>query len=89
MTLFTSYSDNNHTGWGDPEYDRLVERGAREHDPALRQRVYDEAQRILCERDAPIAPFFVAAAHYAVAERTRGFAPNGLDLWLLDRVEAR
>jgi oligopeptide transport system substrate-binding protein len=89
MSLFTSASDNNHTGWADARYDRLVERAARERDPARRQRLYDEAQRLLCEREAPIAPLFVAAVHYAVSPRLAGFVPNALDVWFLDAVEAR
>jgi oligopeptide transport system substrate-binding protein len=86
MQLFTGSSANNHTGWANPRYDELVERAARESSPELRQRLYDEAQRILCERDAPIAPLFVQAINLAVAPRVRGFEPNPMDILFLDRV---
>jgi oligopeptide transport system substrate-binding protein len=79
MNLFTSYSENNHTGWANPHYDDVVQRAAREPDPARRQALYDEAQRILCEEDVPIVPLFVTAANFAVQARVHGFAPSAMD----------
>lgn len=86
MNLFTSYSANNHTGWASPRYDALVERAARERDPGKRQLLYDEAQRLLCEEEVPIIPFFVASFNFAVGERVRGFEPNPMDILYLERV---
>ncbi len=86
INLFTSYSDNNHTGWANPHYDALVARAAAEPDPALRQRLYDEAQRILVEQDVPIVPFFVASFNWAGAPRVRGFAPNAMDILYLEQL---
>jgi len=87
MNLFTSTSANNHTGWGDARYDSLIERAAREADPASRQALYDEAQRILCEEQVPIIPFFVSALNMAVAARVEGFELNAMDIYFLDQVE--
>ncbi len=87
MNLFTSYSANNHTGWGNPRYDRLVEQAATERDATVRQRLYDEAQRILVEGDAPIAPLFVSAINLLVDDRVRNFEPNSMDLWFFEGVE--
>ncbi len=86
MNLFTSTSANNHSGWSNPRYDELVERASRERDPAVRQALYDEAQRILCEQDVPIVPLFVAPANFAVAASVTGFELNAMDLLFLDRV---
>ncbi len=88
MNLFTSYSATNHTGWGNARYDALVEQAAREPDVGRRQALYDEAQRILCEQDVPIAPLFVSAINLAVAERVKGFEPNPMDIFFLERVRA-
>jgi oligopeptide transport system substrate-binding protein len=88
MNLFTSSSANNHTGWSDPRYDALIARAARESDFARRQALYDDAQRILCEEQVPIIPFFVSALNLAVAPRIEGFEPNAMDLYFLDRVKA-
>jgi len=87
MNLFTSYSDNNHSGWGNPRYDALVERAAREADPERRQRLYDEAQRILCEEEVPIVPLFVSSLNLAVSSRVRNFEPNAMDILFLEDVE--
>jgi oligopeptide transport system substrate-binding protein len=86
MNLFTATSANNHTGWANARYDEIVAMASRESDPAARQALYDEAQRILCEQDVPIVPFFVAPANFAVAARVRGFEPNPMDIFFFDRV---
>ncbi len=88
MNLFTSYSENNHTGWASPRYDALVERAAREPDPARRQTLYDEAQRLLCEEDVPIVPLFVTAANFALQPRVRGFQTSPMDLFFFETVSA-
>jgi oligopeptide transport system substrate-binding protein len=89
MNLFASYSANNHTQWGSPRYDRLVEQAASERDPNRRQSLYDAAQRILCEEEVPIVPLFVTAINLLVSERVQGFRPNPMDLMFLERVRAR
>lgn len=88
MSLFTSYSENNHTGWANPRYDDVVQRAAREPDPAERQRLYDDAQRILCEEDVPIAPLYVSSANFAVGPHVSGFAPSPMDLFFFEKVSA-
>jgi len=88
MNLFTSYSENNKTGWANPIYDELVERAAREADPAQRQILYDQAQTILCEQDVPIVPLFVTASNFAVARRLHGFVPRAMDQYFFDEVSA-
>jgi len=88
MNLFTSYSENNKTRWANPRYDALVERAARAADPAERQRLYDEAQAILCQEDVPIVPLFVTASNFAVARRLHGFVPRAMDQYFFDEVSA-
>ena len=88
MNLFTSTSANNHTGWGNARYDALVERAAGVRDPAVRQRLYDEAQRILCEREVPIAPLFVSSRNAVVSPRIRGLELNPMDILFLEQVRA-
>jgi ABC-type transport system substrate-binding protein len=63
-----------------------VDRASRETDVPARQALYDEAQRILVERDVPIVPFFTAPANFAVAERVKGFEPNAMDIFFFDQV---
>ena len=86
MNLFTRESANNHTGWGSPRYDELIARARGERDPAARQQLYDEAQRILCELEAPIAPLFVSSRNAVVNPRVRGLELNTMDILFLERV---
>jgi oligopeptide transport system substrate-binding protein len=61
MKLFTATSGNNYTHWKSPRYDQLLDQAAREPDAAKRAKLYDEAQKILCETDLPIMPLFWTA----------------------------
>ena len=47
------------------------------------------AQRILCEEEVPIIPFFVTSLNLAVAPRVQRFEPNAMDIYFLDRVSVR
>lgn len=58
MKLFTANSGNNNTRWKNPHYDQLLEQAARELNAAKRAKLYDAAQKILCETDLPIMPLF-------------------------------
>ena len=58
MKLFTSNSGNNHPRWKNNRYDQLLEIAAREWDVNRRVKLYDEAQRILCEIDLPLVPLY-------------------------------
>jgi len=86
MELFTSQSENNHTGWRHARYDAGVEQAASEPDPARRQELYDELQRILCEQELPIAPLFVEAMNWAASPRLAGFDVTPLDQYFFDEV---
>ncbi len=58
MKLFTSNSGNNHGRWKNSKYDQMLEQAAQESDNAKRTQIYDQAQRLLTETDAAIAPLF-------------------------------
>jgi oligopeptide transport system substrate-binding protein len=86
MALWTSGSGNNRTRWKNEAYDRLVARGTEEPEPKRRKAIYDEAQRILLEQDAPIVPVYFSASNRLIHPRVRRFPANPLDLWILKRV---
>jgi len=58
MKLFTSNSGNNHLRWKNNRYDQLTDAAAREFDAKKRVKLYDDAQRILCEIDLPMVPLY-------------------------------
>jgi len=86
MNLFTTHSGNNNTGWGNPEYDRLIAIGTAERTRTLRTKIYDRAQKILCEEDIPIMPLFVAAQNILLKNKIKGFKPDAMDILYLKKI---
>src|SRR2546422_8208822 len=78
MKLFTANSGNNQTRWKNQRYDQLLERAAQELDSAKRVKLYDEAQKILCETDLPIMPFFWTAESTLLNPRFTGLELNSM-----------
>lgn len=87
MTLFTSYSEQNHTQWGDPKYDRLVEDAKSLLNPKKRARLYDKAQKILLDEVTAIIPLYLYAFNVMYDENVvKGVHMNPLDTWQYDTV---
>jgi oligopeptide transport system substrate-binding protein len=61
--VFHSTSQNNDTGWSNPEFDALVEQAARETDTATRIDLYAQAEDILITQDAAIIPIYFYAGN--------------------------
>jgi oligopeptide transport system substrate-binding protein len=78
MKLFTSNSGNNNTRWRHARYDQLLEQAARELDAKKRVKLYDEAQRILCESELPIMPLFWTAESTVLNPRFTGLEFNSM-----------
>ncbi len=78
MKIFTSTSGNNSTRWQNRHYDWLLEQAARELDPARRRKLYDKAQKILCETDVPIIPLFWTAESTLLRPHYMGLELNSL-----------
>jgi oligopeptide transport system substrate-binding protein len=66
LDLFMSENPNNRTGWRSARYDETLRRANAEAEPAMRQTLLQEAERILVEEDAPIVPlyFYVSIEYY-------------------------
>jgi oligopeptide transport system substrate-binding protein len=80
MGVFLSDSGNNHTRWKSQRYDELVGRAVVTLDPKERQKLYDEAQRLLLERDTAIIPVYVAEKTYLVKPYVRNLTISPLNL---------
>jgi len=86
MNLFECNSGNNRTGWCNPKYDELVESAAEEKDPEKRVVLYNRAQKILTQTDAPIAPFYITNQQNLIKPYVLGLKPNPLDMVLFNKV---
>lgn len=56
--VFRSDADFNYGHFSNPDFDSLVDRAAAIHDPAERQALYIQAERLLCETEAGIIPLY-------------------------------
>ncbi len=78
VDLFLTGGDNNKTGWGNEEYDRLVHGAVTEVDPVKRLRMLERAEAILMD-ELPIIPIYYYVDKNMVAPRLGGFFPNPED----------
>jgi oligopeptide transport system substrate-binding protein len=68
----------NDTGYANPAYDKLLERSMQERDPARRQALLEEAERILLA-DQPLMPIYFYVTRRVVKPWVTGWEPNLLD----------
>jgi oligopeptide transport system substrate-binding protein len=78
LDLWRSDSGNNHTRWGDPGFDRLMNEAARTADAAQRARLLREAEELMLA-EAPIAPLFYNPHVYLVQSSVSGWKPTPSD----------
>lgn len=89
LNLMTSYSDNNHTNWGNPKYDKLIEQAVSEVDKEKRKKMYHEAQKILTEVDVPVVPVYSMVDHMLVSERVKNYPINSMSKFIFKDVEIK
>jgi oligopeptide transport system substrate-binding protein len=56
--VFNSKSGQNNTNWSNADYDKITDQAAAETDPAKRLDLYAQAEDILVNKDAAIAPIY-------------------------------
>lgn len=78
LEVMISGSDFNDTGWGDPEYDRMLTRANEVVDPAERARILAEAEARMLDQ-YPIIPLFYYATNRLVRPEVAGYRVNILD----------
>ncbi len=85
LSLMTSRGGNNQTGWGYPEYDRLIDLAARTPDPAARVKVFQQAEDILVDQ-VPIIPIYFYTRDNLRLTNVAGWYGNLLDIHPYQRV---
>jgi oligopeptide transport system substrate-binding protein len=80
LDMFMSNSGNNRTGWKNAQYDGLVRQANQQPDLRLRARLFQQAETLLVNEDAPIVPiYFYAGFTYYNDGKIKGIYPNLLD----------
>ena len=78
LDMFVTDGANNQTGWGNREYDRLIEAAAAEADAARRLQILHDAEQILMD-EMPIIPIYYYVRINMVRPYVKGFFANVLD----------
>jgi oligopeptide transport system substrate-binding protein len=78
LEVFVSGGANNRTGWSNASYDKLIAEAQGERDNQRRNRLLQEAERILIE-EAPILPIYGYVTQNLVNPRLGGFFDNQLN----------
>lgn len=79
LEIFVTGGGNNHTGWGDPEYDALHARALAAPDDDARFALYERMEEILM-RELPVLPIYHYTRVKLLHPSVRGFHPTLLDL---------
>ncbi len=86
MNIFTSRSGNNHTRWASTKYDTLLTRARAEPDQEKRAKLYNRANQLLCEREVPVVPLYLATQNVLTKPWVKGITFNALDIQLFKNV---
>jgi len=78
LDMFVTGGGQNETGWGNPEYDGLIESAGKEADPKTRMEILHRAETILME-ELPILPIYYYVSINMVRPEVTGFSNNILD----------
>ncbi|MCB0415231.1 MAG: peptide ABC transporter substrate-binding protein [Bdellovibrionales bacterium] len=89
LNLVTSYSENNYSGWGNPKFDKLIEKAVSITDKDERRKIYREAQRILVEQDVPVVPIYSMVDHMLISDRVKNYPVNSMSRFVYKDVEVK
>jgi oligopeptide transport system substrate-binding protein len=78
LSVWRGDGGNNHTGWSNPDFDRLLDEAARTPDADARHRSLQAAEALLLA-EAPILPVFHYTHVFLIHPAVRGWLPNPLD----------
>ncbi len=79
LDLYLTGGSNNHTGWSNAEYDRLIRESQRTYDNKARQELQQKAEAILLA-EVPIAPTLHTNGNYLIDPAVHGWTPSILGL---------
>lgn len=78
LDMWTSWSEQNQTGWHNDRYDELIKAAARELDREARYALFQQAEKILAD-EMPVVPIYFYTRVYALRPEVKGWYSNHLD----------
>lgn len=78
LDMWTSWSQQNQTGWSSEEYDGLIREASRTQNMKARLELFQEAEAILMD-EVPIIPIYIYTRVYALHPSVKGWFANILD----------
>ncbi len=78
LNIFTTGGGNNNTGWGNPQYDRLIDASRTAQTEEQRMGLMHDAEEILLN-ELPIIPIYWYTRVYLKDPRVKGWYPKLLD----------
>ena len=78
LDMWTSWSQQNQTGWSSEEYDGLIREASRTQNMKARLELFQEAEAILMD-EIPIIPIYSYTRVYALHPSVKGWFANILD----------
>ncbi|MEM7673107.1 MAG: peptide ABC transporter substrate-binding protein [Verrucomicrobiota bacterium] len=86
LDLFRAESGNNHTGYNNPEFDRLFTAASQEPDPAKRMALFQQAE-ITAMADLPIAPMYHYLEFYLLNPKVTNWPNNPATSFIFNNVQ--
>ena len=77
LDMFVSGNGNNHTGWSNTQYDRLIQQANQTANQNERFELFQQAEQILID-ESPVAPIYYEMSANLVNPRVKGVYPNAL-----------
>ena len=74
LDMFVTGGGQNWTGWGRPEYDRLIAEAGQTLDPGKRFELFQQAEALLLD-EAPVAPLFFGTRTYLCHPAVKNWPP--------------
>ena len=85
LDMFVTDGTNNRTGWGNSEYDRLIDQAGRTQDQTARFELLQKAEAILLD-EAPVTPVFFGARTFLIHPSVKGWIPSLLGIHRYQKV---
>lgn len=81
LELFMTGNGNNYGKFSNKEYDTLLTDAKSEADVNKRQDLLIQAEKLICEKEAPIYPLYFSKKPYVVSDKVTGITRTGFQEW--------